>query len=190
MEEFRFKTETCRRTLAPKWHEEFRLPILSWDLPNKLALEVADDGRLTKETLGCVLDFSSVFPLQQSLRIKLRLDTPDAILLICQAIIYRLIDFLYSFCSVEINGLRDGLRHGLWLSLPNAGGVRLHIAVTVFESFKREVVFRQESNDSTDGQKKEREPCWIRSPSPDATCWEPRKGMSNNDYDTVHSHII
>ncbi|CAG7877564.1 unnamed protein product [Brassica rapa] len=48
---YRFKTKILRKTLAPKWQEEFKIPILTWESPNVLNIEVQDkdifcDGRL------------------------------------------------------------------------------------------------------------------------------------------------
>ncbi|CAF2101448.1 unnamed protein product [Brassica napus] len=48
---YRFKTKILRKTLAPKWQEEFKIPIITWDSPNVLNIELQDkdifcDGRL------------------------------------------------------------------------------------------------------------------------------------------------
>lgn len=51
---FRFKTKTQKKTLAPKWHEEFRIPIITWETPNVLTLEVLDKDHFIDGDLGFV----------------------------------------------------------------------------------------------------------------------------------------
>ncbi|KAE8653820.1 C2 domain-containing protein [Hibiscus syriacus] len=49
---YRFKTKTHKKTLSPKWHEEFMIPIFSWDTPNVLTLEVLDKDHFVDDFLG------------------------------------------------------------------------------------------------------------------------------------------
>ncbi|KAJ7981942.1 C2 domain containing protein [Quillaja saponaria] len=56
---YRLKTKIKRKTLAPKWHEEFKIPIVSWESPNVLAIEVRDKDHFVDDTLGdCSLNIS------------------------------------------------------------------------------------------------------------------------------------
>ncbi|XP_059661372.1 C2 domain-containing protein At1g53590-like [Cornus florida] len=55
---YRFRTKTRKKTLAPKWHEEFKIPIFSWDSPNVLTIEVRDKDRFVDDVLGdCSINF-------------------------------------------------------------------------------------------------------------------------------------
>ncbi|KAL4279710.1 hypothetical protein GQ457_03G024910 [Hibiscus cannabinus] len=49
---YRFKTKTHKKTLSPKWREEFMIPIFSWDTPIVLTLEVLDKDHFVDDTLG------------------------------------------------------------------------------------------------------------------------------------------
>lgn len=49
---YRFRTKTQKKTLAPKWQEEFKIPVCTWDSPNVLALEVRDKDHFYDDTLG------------------------------------------------------------------------------------------------------------------------------------------
>jgi hypothetical protein len=49
---YRFKTKVQKKTLSPKWHEEFKIPICTWDSPNILAIEVRDKDHFVDDTLG------------------------------------------------------------------------------------------------------------------------------------------
>ncbi|KAL6554306.1 hypothetical protein OROMI_019979 [Orobanche minor] len=84
---YRFRTKTQKKTLAPKWREEFKIPICSWESENVLAIEVRDKDHIFDDMMGD--------------------------------------------CCVNINELRDGQRHDLWLPLQNIKMGRLHLAVTV-----------------------------------------------------------
>ncbi|GLT25047.1 hypothetical protein SLA2020_002010 [Shorea laevis] len=58
---YRFRTRTQRKTLAPKWNEEFKIPICTWDSPNVLAIEVCDEDRFVDDTLGkCTVNISNL----------------------------------------------------------------------------------------------------------------------------------
>ncbi|CAI9286553.1 unnamed protein product [Lactuca saligna] len=53
---YRFRTKTQKKTLSPKWFEEFKIPITSWDVPNVLQIEVRDKDHFIDDTLGdCVI---------------------------------------------------------------------------------------------------------------------------------------
>ncbi|CAH8293389.1 unnamed protein product [Eruca vesicaria subsp. sativa] len=49
---YRFKTKILKKTLAPKWQEEFKIPILTWNSPNILNIEVQDKDRFSDDRLG------------------------------------------------------------------------------------------------------------------------------------------
>ncbi|EOA29501.1 hypothetical protein CARUB_v10013073mg [Capsella rubella] len=49
---YRFKTKILWKTLAPKWQEEFKIPICTWDSPNVLNIEVQDKDRFSDDSLG------------------------------------------------------------------------------------------------------------------------------------------
>ncbi|CAL5187240.1 unnamed protein product [Lathyrus oleraceus] len=49
---YRFRTKIQRKTLAPKWLEEFRIPIITWDSNNVLVIEVRDKDRFYDDILG------------------------------------------------------------------------------------------------------------------------------------------
>ncbi|KAL1815813.1 hypothetical protein ACET3Z_018387 [Daucus carota] len=49
---YRFRTKTQKKTLSPKWHEEFKIPIISWESGNVLAIEVRDKDHFVDDTLG------------------------------------------------------------------------------------------------------------------------------------------
>ncbi|GMN57804.1 hypothetical protein TIFTF001_026910 [Ficus carica] len=49
---YRFKSKIQKKTLNPKWHEEFKIPIITWELPNILALEVRDKDHFVDDVLG------------------------------------------------------------------------------------------------------------------------------------------
>ncbi|KAL1202401.1 C2 domain-containing protein [Cardamine amara subsp. amara] len=49
---YRFKTKILRKTLAPKWQEEFKIPISTWDTSNILNIEVQDKDRFSDDSLG------------------------------------------------------------------------------------------------------------------------------------------
>ncbi|KAI3457531.1 hypothetical protein Pfo_014194 [Paulownia fortunei] len=86
---YRFRTKTQKKTLAPKWREEFKIPICTWESQNMLLIEVRDKDRIFDDMMGD--------------------------------------------CCVNINELRDGQRHDIWLPLQNIKMGRLHLAVTVSE---------------------------------------------------------
>ncbi|KAJ8626811.1 hypothetical protein MRB53_020118 [Persea americana] len=49
---YRFRTKTCKNTLAPKWQEEFKIPINTWESSNVLLLEVRDKDHFVDVILG------------------------------------------------------------------------------------------------------------------------------------------
>ncbi|XP_073057495.1 C2 domain-containing protein At1g53590-like [Primulina eburnea] len=49
---YRFRTKTQKKTLAPKWHEEFKIPICTWESPNILVIEVVDKDFFYNDTMG------------------------------------------------------------------------------------------------------------------------------------------
>ncbi|KAF3615288.1 C2 domain-containing protein [Capsicum annuum] len=47
---FRFKTRTQKKTLAPQWQEEFKIPICSWESPNNmLNVDVRDKDHFSQD---------------------------------------------------------------------------------------------------------------------------------------------
>lgn len=53
---YRFRTKTKKKTLTPQWHEEFKIPVCTWESPNNmLNIEVRDKDRFIDDTLGFVL---------------------------------------------------------------------------------------------------------------------------------------
>ncbi|KAK4753406.1 hypothetical protein SAY87_022204 [Trapa incisa] len=56
-----FETKIQRKTLSPKWLEEFRIPIISWEIPNILDFEVWDKDGLFDDALGkCSVNISDI----------------------------------------------------------------------------------------------------------------------------------
>ncbi|KAM5586489.1 C2 domain-containing protein [Rosa sericea] len=49
---YQFKTKIQKKTLTPKWFEEFKIPIITWESPNVLAIEVHDRDIFVDDTLG------------------------------------------------------------------------------------------------------------------------------------------
>lgn len=68
---YRFRTKTQKRTLTPKWHEEFKVPIRTWESPNVLGIEVRDKDRFVDDKMGSVLIFSLVLLQLQRIIFKL-----------------------------------------------------------------------------------------------------------------------
>lgn len=54
---YRFRTKTQKKTLTPKWHEEFKIPICTWESQNMLVIEVRDKDHIFDDVMGCVLLF-------------------------------------------------------------------------------------------------------------------------------------
>ncbi|XP_025794436.1 C2 domain-containing protein At1g53590-like isoform X4 [Panicum hallii] len=54
---FKFQTQIQRKTLSPKWFEEFKMPITSWEASNELFMEVRDKDPMFDDLLGeCIID--------------------------------------------------------------------------------------------------------------------------------------
>lgn len=49
---YRFRTKIQKKTLSPKWHEEFKIPICTWESANVLSIEVRDKDHFVDDTLG------------------------------------------------------------------------------------------------------------------------------------------
>ncbi|KAK8914457.1 C2 domain-containing protein [Platanthera zijinensis] len=57
----RLRTKTQKKTLSPKWFEEFKIPISSWDVPNILFLDVLDKDHIFDDSLGeCSVNISDL----------------------------------------------------------------------------------------------------------------------------------
>ena len=52
---FKFQTQIQRKTLSPKWFEEFKIPITSWEASNELFMEIRDKDPMFDDLLGYVL---------------------------------------------------------------------------------------------------------------------------------------
>lgn len=52
---YKFRTRTQKKTLSPKWHEEFKIPIFTWESDNILAIEVLDKDHVFDDTMGYAL---------------------------------------------------------------------------------------------------------------------------------------
>ncbi|KAL8142249.1 hypothetical protein V2J09_015281 [Rumex salicifolius] len=58
---YRFRTKIQKNTLQPKWQEEFKIPLCSWESENVLAIEVRDKDPLVDDRLGvCSVDLSNL----------------------------------------------------------------------------------------------------------------------------------
>ncbi|XP_022733987.1 C2 domain-containing protein At1g53590-like isoform X4 [Durio zibethinus] len=56
---YRLRTKTHKKTLTPKWHEEFMIPVCTWETPNVLIIEVCDKDHFVDDTLGnCTVNIS------------------------------------------------------------------------------------------------------------------------------------
>ena len=51
---YRFRTKIQRKTLTPKWHEEFKVPIITWESDNVLVIAVRDKDHFYDDILGFV----------------------------------------------------------------------------------------------------------------------------------------
>lgn len=49
---YRFQTKIHRKTLTPRWFEEFKIPICSWEGSNSLEIQVLDKDHIFDDTLG------------------------------------------------------------------------------------------------------------------------------------------
>ncbi|KAM1357003.1 hypothetical protein ACFX13_031773 [Malus domestica] len=84
---YQFKTKIQKKTLTPKWHEEFKIPIITWDSPNVLAIEVHDKDMFVDDALGeCSINISDFrnggrhdmwLPLQKAGRLHLAVTVLD-----------------------------------------------------------------------------------------------------------------
>ncbi|KAJ6793434.1 C2 domain-containing protein-like isoform X1 [Iris pallida] len=58
---YRFRTKIQKKTLSPKWLEEFKIPITSWEAPNVLVLELRDKDHIFDDLLGdCALNLNDL----------------------------------------------------------------------------------------------------------------------------------
>ncbi|KAI3969675.1 hypothetical protein MKX01_020236 [Papaver californicum] len=49
---FKFQTKVQKKTLTPKWLEDFKIPIFSWESSNLISMEVRDKDRFGYDPLG------------------------------------------------------------------------------------------------------------------------------------------
>lgn len=58
---YKFRTKVQKNTLVPKWQEEFKIPLCSWESENVLAIEVRDKDPLVDDRLGvCSVDLRNL----------------------------------------------------------------------------------------------------------------------------------
>ncbi|KAM0919518.1 hypothetical protein ACQ4PT_008144 [Festuca glaucescens] len=58
---FKFQTQIQKKTLSPKWFEEFKIPITSWEASNELGMEVCDKDHIYDDSLGeCTVDINEL----------------------------------------------------------------------------------------------------------------------------------
>ncbi|KAF9666635.1 hypothetical protein SADUNF_Sadunf16G0249400 [Salix dunnii] len=63
---YRFRTKTQRKTLFPRWQEEFKIPISTWESPNVLSIDVRDKDHLFDDALGvCTVDINELKDLER-----------------------------------------------------------------------------------------------------------------------------
>ncbi|XP_021773950.1 C2 domain-containing protein At1g53590-like [Chenopodium quinoa] len=175
--QYRFRTQVQKKTLTPKWQEEFKVPICSWEGQNVLAMEVLDKDRFS-------------------------------------------VDDVLGNCSVNINELRDGHRHDMWLPLQNVKIGRLHLAITVVEAIGKgkeqtsgELRSASKKSELLQSEQAEQGPIssanpqpfadtfepidiegqketgmWVHHPGGEVSqTWEPRKGKSRQGDTEIHS---
>ncbi|CAN0891185.1 C2 domain-containing protein At1g53590 [Linum grandiflorum] len=59
--QYGFRTKTQKKTLTPKWLEEFEIPIVTWETPNVLVLEVRDKDHFVDDSLGnCTVNINDL----------------------------------------------------------------------------------------------------------------------------------
>lgn len=57
---YRFRTKVQKKTLSPKWHEEFKIPIITWESSNTLVIAVRDKDHFYDDILGdCSVNVNS-----------------------------------------------------------------------------------------------------------------------------------
>lgn len=49
---YRFRTRTQKKTSAPMWQEEFKVPIHTWESPSVLLLQVCDEDYFLDDAVG------------------------------------------------------------------------------------------------------------------------------------------
>ncbi|XP_020251921.1 C2 domain-containing protein At1g53590-like isoform X2 [Asparagus officinalis] len=58
---YRFRTKVQKKTLFPKWLEEFKVPITSWETPNLLVLELRDKDHIFDDVMGdCAINITEL----------------------------------------------------------------------------------------------------------------------------------
>ncbi|KAI4366025.1 hypothetical protein MLD38_021954 [Melastoma candidum] len=136
---YRFKTKIKRKTLTPRWMEEFKIPIVTWESPNVLTLDVHDKDPFVDDYLGK--------------------------------------------CLVNLNDLKDGQRHDMWVALQDIKMGRLHLAITVLEDSEAqprgESLYEEKIKDTTAILKDKRRLEYGFIPGVEVSqTWKPRKGKS------------
>ncbi|CAA2977982.1 C2 domain-containing At1g53590 isoform X2 [Olea europaea subsp. europaea] len=63
---YRFWTKTQKKNLSPKWYEEFKISICTWESPNVLIIEVHDKDHLFDDLLvNCSVNINDVKDIQR-----------------------------------------------------------------------------------------------------------------------------
>lgn len=168
---YRFKTKIRRKTLAPKWLEDFRIPIITWESPNILNFEVRDKDPIFDDALGiCSININD-------LRDGQRHDTWLPLENIKMGRLHVAITIL------EGNGKEDGHQPNGEQSTKETKRDSFATDATNKDSFSSvssekssKVVDKFEPID-VDGQKDTA--LWIQQPGSEVLqTWEPRKGKS------------
>lgn len=61
---YKFQTKVQKKTLTPKWHEEFKIPIFTWESSNIISLELRDKDHFGYDTLGFVSELLNIHKMQ------------------------------------------------------------------------------------------------------------------------------
>lgn len=169
---YQFKTKIQKKTLAPKWQEEFKIPISSWDSPNQLVLNVRDKDTFRDDELGdCKINVSDLrggqrhdkwISLQnvKTGRLHVALTVVDLDTGSKKREVEQVIDDQSSIQHEDVNGSTSYSSHSQWkANAPVAD--------------EMEVISPPDCNDS---------PMWIHRPGSDVSkTWSPRKNKSGKN---------
>ncbi|KAK6134490.1 hypothetical protein DH2020_031772 [Rehmannia glutinosa] len=169
---YRFRTKTMKKTLAPMWREEFKIPICTWESENMLAIEVRDKDHIFDDMMGdCCVNINEFrdgqrhdmwLPLQNikmgRLHLAVTVTEGTGKVRPCDgnAVVKRIF-WIYRY--------NKRCRRKSWLMLPDMGGKQYY--QNKFEPIE------------IDGQSETG--IWIHHPGTEvAQKWEPRKGKSRH----------
>ncbi|EFH68021.1 integral membrane single C2 domain protein [Arabidopsis lyrata subsp. lyrata] len=148
---YRFKTKTQKKTLSPKWQEEFKIPIFTWDSPSILNIEVRDKDRFVDDTLGeCSVNIGEFRGGQRN----------DMWL--------PLQDIKMGRLHLAITVIEEDIQTSFASDTTNLGSFSSDKAPSVVDNFEPITI---------DGQ--EETGIWVQKPGAEVSqIWEPRKGKS------------